>query len=248
MHRRLYIGFLLGACVLLARSSDSKDKVETFARQEFAFVSEGEIEIRDSFGELRVEGWDRPDVHIVVKKATQKEYAAGDTAKALEHLARIVVTAERIGDRILVTTAFPGRNLFTRPLKGKSNVDLDYKIKVPRRSRLIIKHDIGEVRVRDIVGNMNVTARIGEITLGLPDEERYVVDARARIGDVDSHWDEAQRQHLVGARMFSAAPPPAHRIFVRLGIGQINVRPVRPRSEHPDGESTPRTEVFTATR
>jgi len=53
--------------------------------------------------------------------------------------------------KLLVTTRFPSRNLFTRPFRGKTNLKLVYKIKAPRRSVLDIDHDRGVVSVTGTV-------------------------------------------------------------------------------------------------
>ncbi|MGH9661130.1 MAG: hypothetical protein ACRD96_21460, partial [Bryobacteraceae bacterium] len=191
-----------------------KDPVEASTREQFAFAPGGVVAIVDSFGVLSIEGWDRPDVEVWVTKKTRKEYT--DPGKGVEELDRVVVTPVKESDaRFVVTTEFPSRNLFTRPLRGKTNVELEYKIRVPRYSSLHIKHDIGEVRIKDVAGSINATARIGELSLTLPDGD-YHIDARKRIGEVSSD--------------FLSVPGATRQLYLRLGIGEINIRRMKPAS------------------
>jgi len=192
-------------------STTGKDKAEITEREQFAFAPGGVVEIVDSFGELRVEGWDRPDVEVLTIRASRKRYEPDELDKGLGELERIVITPLKTSEtRFVITTEFPSRNLFSRPLRGKTNVELEYHIKVPRQSSLYIKHDIGEVNIIGVAGNIEATSRIGEITLRVPEDEFYRVDARTRIGEVNSEVPSHP----------SAA---GRRLYLRVGIGEINI-------------------------
>ncbi|MBI1792251.1 MAG: hypothetical protein HYR60_32410 [Acidobacteria bacterium] len=224
-----YLFILLAAAALLGANGvpdAAKDKAEITLREIFAFAPGGVIEINDSFGDLHVEGWDQADVEITTIRATRKEYLARDHAKAMQELERVVITpAKPSDDRFVITTEFPGRNLFTRPLRGKTNLEVEYRIKVPRHSNLSIKHDIGEVKVTGVAGNVEVTSRIGEVTLRLPGCASYRIDARSKIGDVHSDLEGwSQRRLLVGEQFESDPPVHVRRVYVRVGIGEINLR------------------------
>jgi predicted membrane protein len=110
--------------------------------------------------------------------------------------------------------------------RGKTNLNLDYLIKVPRQSTLLIKHGIGEVDVTNVSGDIEATASIGEISLKLPEDQRYAVDAHVRIGDVSSEFGQTTRRQgfiPVGAKLEGDPGAPTRRIFLRIGIGDINV-------------------------
>ena len=86
------------------------------------------------------------------------------------------------------------------------------------------------MQVTNVSGDIEATASIGEIRLKLPEEQSYAVDARARIGDVSSEFGQAtQRQGLfaVGAKLAGEPAAPTRRIFVRIGIGDIQVTKLR---------------------
>jgi hypothetical protein len=200
-----------------------KQKARVVDTEQTVFSSGGTIELQDSFGQVSIEGWDRAEVELTVIKTTQRKYSELEMPHAMTELDRILIGTERPSDNhLVITTTFPDRNL-TRPLRGKSNVDLEYHIRAPRQTRLIVKHDTGEVNVSDIVGDMRVTARIGDISLHLSPEARYAVNAKAKVGEVCSEWGNSMRDHLIGAQAIEHADPPAYELYLRVGIGDISV-------------------------
>jgi hypothetical protein len=209
----------------------AKREAESTTKQSLEFGPSGTIHIVDSFGSVKVEGWDKDEVVLTVKKKTQKKYEPKDLAKATKELERVNVAIQLVSESTLlaINTTFPSRTP-SRLMRGKSNLNLEYLIKVPRRSTLLIKHDIGEVEVTNVSGDIEATSRIGEISLKLPEEQQYSVDARVKIGDVSSEFGpESQRKgpFSVGAKLTGEPAAPTRRIFVRLGIGDIEVTKLR---------------------
>jgi hypothetical protein len=201
-----------------------KQKARVVDTEQMVFSSGGTIELQDSFGQVSIEGWDRAEVELSVIKTTQRKYSELEMPHAMAELDRILIGTERPSDNhLVITTTFPDRNM-TRPLRGKSNVDLEYHIRAPRQTRLIVKHDIGEVNVSDIVGDMRLTARIGDISLHLSPEARYAVNAKAKVGEVCSVWGNSMRDHLIGAQALEPADPPAYELYLRVGVGDISVQ------------------------
>lgn len=222
---RLVLFAFLGSCVLLATTDPMglKQKARVVDTEQMVFASGGTIEIQDSFGQVSVEGWDRPEIELTVIKTTQKTYSSIEMPHAIAELDRILVGTERPSDNhLIISTAFPDRSI-GKLLRGKSNVQLEYHIRAPRRIRLIVRHDVGEVNVSDIVGDILVTARVGDISLHLSPEARYAVDAKAKIGDVCSEWGNATREHVIGAKALNPSGPPAYELYLRVGIGDITV-------------------------
>ena len=94
----------------------------------------------------------------------------------------------------------------------------------------------------DVSGGIEATASIGEIKLQLPDEHRYAVDARARIGDVSSEFGSIVNRRgplSIGATLVGEPNDPTRRVFLRVGIGEIEVTKLRPpEAGKPDGTET----------
>jgi predicted membrane protein len=179
---------------------------------------------------------------MTITKKTQKQYDPKNLAKGLKELERVKVEMAQVSESsLLVTkTTFPSRTP-TRLMKGKTNVNLEYKIKVPRGSSLMIKHDIGEVGVSNVDGDIEATNRIGEIHLRMPGEYEYAVDARVKIGDVSSEFGNTDysRQKLLGAKMESNLPPTTRRLYLRVGIGDIQVSKMPNEKAGKQNEKTP---------
>jgi len=190
------------------------------------------IQLKDSFGEVFVEGWDQPSIEISIVKSTRKKYAPKDQAEARAQLDRIKVTmTKESADKLLVTTNFPSRNLFTRPFRAKTNLKLVYKIKVPRNTVLDIDHDMGVVNVIGVAAQTRITNGIGAISLSLPASEEYYIDASSKLGEVKSDFDaKSNRPYLLGAKAVNKAGGEAHRLYLRVGIGEIEIKKSAPPS------------------
>jgi hypothetical protein len=220
--------FLLVLLPLTLFASDGRGRrVEQSSTETFSFPDNGTLSIDDSFGEVRVEAWDRQEIEIAIKRRTNRRYEPGDQWKGRRELERVRIDTRRAGDRLELRTRFPDRGPF-RLFKGKTNVMLEYTIHVPRKTNLRIRHDIGEVRVTGVEGNHDVTASIGEIELRLPKGLDYHFDARAKIGEVSSAFKgRERREHLIGAAFHTPYRRTGHRVFARVGIGEVNIQPVR---------------------
>jgi predicted membrane protein len=234
--REIIFGIILfGYCLALsfpaqAQAVDKREASIT-TTQCFEFASSGTIQIVDSFGSVKIEGWDKEEVELTVTKRTQKKYEPKDLAKAAKDLERFNVTTESVGETsmLVITTTYPSWTP-ARMFRGKTNLNLDYLIKVPRQSTLFIKHGIGEVDVTNVSGDVEATASIGEISLKLPEDQSYAVDAHVRIGDVSSEFGQTTHRKglfAVGAKLTGDPADPTRRIFLRVGIGDINVTRMR---------------------
>jgi predicted membrane protein len=232
--RQMVFGPILFVCCLalgLPAQAQTIDKreAEVTTTQSLEFGARGTIQIVDSFGSVKVEGWDKEEVELTVKKRTQKKYETKDLDKAAKGLEKFKVTMETVGETslLVINTKYPS---WTPIFRGKTNLQLDYLIKVPRQSTLLIKHGIGEVEVVNVSGDIEATASIGQISLRLPEDQSYAVDARARIGDVSSEFGQVTRRQgflAVGAKLAGEPSAPTRRIFLRVGIGDIQVSNLR---------------------
>lgn len=217
---------LLTAMLLIAGSAipAANEKASFVTTHAADFNPGGRVDIEDSFGELHITGWDEPRIEVVVSRKTQKEYDPAGIARAEEMLRRVVVDIEQPQpDHIVIATHFPDRNLLTRPLRGKTNLDLTYEVRIPRNSALWVKHDIGDVRIDGISGDVNATCRVGDINVNLPADVAYDIDARSRIGSVNTPFSE-RRSGLLGGHAASDLEA-ERKLYARVGIGEITIRP-----------------------
>jgi hypothetical protein len=210
-----------GVCLLssaILANVGPKSKAERVWTETVSFAPGGTVRILDSFGEIKVEGWDRPEVEVTVRKATQRAYAPEDLPAALERLDRIQIRLSKDApDQLTLSSVFPSH--------AKSKLDLSYTVRVPKESDLQIRHEVGDVEIVQVGGNIEATNRIGEIHLNVPEGVSYALDARAKIGDISSDVEGiSRREHLVGQSLVSDTPKPLRQLYLRVGIGDINVR------------------------
>ena len=189
------------------------------------FQAGGTIRVNHSFGELWVEGWDRPEVEITVTKSPDRRYGAKDQAEAARRAENVHVTAERRSDtEIRISTSVSHFSRWTHPFGPMGGVVLYYRIRVPRNSKLVIHHENGEVMVSNVTADIEATGRAGDIVLLLPEPDKYSIDAKSKFGTLSCDFDGDFRHNLTGSRYTQTAPAPAHRIFLREGRGGISIK------------------------
>ena len=204
-----------GACGVLA--------AQTITTQTLDLPAEGILHFRESIGELNIEGWDQPRVEIAAISSAKAGYDEKGASKQFE---RVRVHAERHGDEIAVDTVFPKRFLLVRPFRdgGISPIELECRVKAPRHARLEIEHQSGEVHLEFMTGDIRVTDGKGQITLYLPEEGQYSLDALSRLGAVDSDFPgRGRRKREWGHSLVQQAPAAAHKIYLRIGFGDITI-------------------------
>jgi hypothetical protein len=207
------------SCLLNAAEPKQKVRVEHTERADFP--SSGLLRLKNSVGEVRVVGWDRPDVEITTIKST---YTSGTREKASRDLDKVRISIERHGDEIVIVTQFPG-------LASRLSAGLEYYIKAPMSARLAANHKTGEVHVDNLTSDIHVSVHNGGITLRLP-QDRYNIDARSDLGDVISDFQGSKKRKpwLLGYQ-FAQPTPAAHKLYLRVGFGDIMIlKPSTPRA------------------
>lgn len=223
------IGF--GTAGLLLTAGEPKQRVQVSSTERVDFPSGGTLRLANSIGALTVEAWDRPDVEITTIKSTKAEYEARDREKATQELERVYVASQRRGNELVITTDFPRYRIFPPPypLGGKANFNLEYRIKAPSTARLIADHDVGEVNIDGLAGDIEVTLLQGEIMLHLPEEGRYNIHAKSDLGGVKSDFpgQEKRTLWLIGHRIVNENAPGAHTLNLKVGFGDIIILKTR---------------------
>lgn len=213
------VSLFIFVSVASAQSSDKK-RVSVTTTERIPFANGVSVHLKDTFGEVQVEGWERNEVEISLMRGTQKGYELAAQAKEQRRLEKIkvVATKDSAGGLLIET-----KNL---PFILKNNLTLEYKVKVPQAIFLKVKHSLGEVRITNIIGDIEATCRIGEIVLSLPEKERYDVDARVKIGEVESEFGgQYKRQKLLGAKLVEEVNrSEPHKLHLRVGIGEVSVK------------------------
>ena len=136
--------------------------VVTTERVEFA--PGGAIQVNGSAGELNIEGWDRAEVEITVTRSTYRPDTPKDQDLAKRQLEAIKVTTERKSPtELVINTALPPRTFWAKVAGCRPDVQVDYRIRVPRDSRLVVRLGTGDVVVYDVAGDIDAYVRTGDI-------------------------------------------------------------------------------------
>lgn len=185
----------------------------------------GIIRVIGSLGQLDVEGWDRPEVEVTVTKSVWRRDTPQRREQGTQLLNHVLVKTERkAAGEVAITTVLPSRNLITRPLRSKTDVSLQYIIKVPRDAHLVIHHDSGDVRLQGLTAGIEATLHAGDIELRLPEANPYSIDANCKIGGVYSDFTGDHRvRYAVGERFDHDAASAAPHAWLRVDVGGIQI-------------------------
>lgn len=218
---RLILSLLsLFVLVSFASAQDAeKSRVYVTTTERIPFANGVAVHLKDTFGEVLVEGWERNEIEIELKRGTQKYYATAEHAREKRRLEKVklAIANDNAGGVVIETQNMPFM---------KNNFSLEYKVKVPQSIFLKVKHGIGEVTIKNMTSDIEATVRIGELVVEVPEAVRYDVDARAKIGEVGSAYGgQYNRQKLLGAKLTeenNRSEP--HKLYLRVGIGEVDVR------------------------
>jgi hypothetical protein len=224
MTRRLAAAVVAMCLPMAAKAPKAAMPVITDERVDFA--PGGAIEVSGSAGELNIEGWDGPGVEITVTRSTYRTDTPREQDLAKRQLSAIQVTAERKSPtEMTIRTAIPRRGFWARVGREGRNFQLDYRIRVPRNSKLALRHGTGDIIVTDVSGDIDASVRAGDIVVQLPAAGQYAFDAQCGVGGVYSDFaGDYHMGHLVGERFGQGGSGPAKQVHLRVGVGGISIQ------------------------
>lgn len=204
--------------------------------EHFDFAPGGIIRVDGSYGDLYVEGWDQEQVEMTVTKLMPYGYEPKHPERAAEHMEAVRIVAERRSpSELTISTTLPPRLGFLwhpAPPTNTSHVGIEYRIHVPRNSRLMIHHGVGSVSVSGVTGDIEAACHRGDIVVWLPGTGAYSIDAKSKLGNVYSDFAGASfSQFLVGQKFTGGGPAPTQRLKLRVGFGGITIKPILLESE-----------------
>ena len=96
---------------------------------------------------------------------------------------------------------------------------------IPRRGRLEIHHDTGDVIVRGVDADIDASIRAGSLLLQLPEGGKYAFDTRCTSGGIRSAFAGPHRHAAITGESFTTSEAaPARKIHLRAGIGGIEIQ------------------------
>jgi hypothetical protein len=197
------------------------------------FTPHGTIRFVNSFDYLDIEAWDEQAVEVTVIKSTDSYYEPARKEQAVGRLNRIHVAADRRSDtELTITTAAPRRGGLPLLTRAHGGVNLEYRIRVPRDSNLVIRHDSGDIVISDVAGDIDAYSSSGDLIVLLPPQQDYAIDAKAVLGTVTSDFaGTTHHRRLIGEGFANAGATAAKRIHLRVGRGGITIKQVPPQKK-----------------
>lgn len=200
----------------------SKETLSTSHTEQFSVPEPGVIRLENSFGEVDIDGWDRPEVEVTVVRSSERLYATKERVEAQRRLDSVKITTKQDGNDVVISTAYPPRNRFSHPLSRRSDIEISYRIQAPRASKLIVNHNSGGVNVSDVNGDIHATVLNGQITLMLAADGQYAIDARSTLGSVYSDFEgRDQRRRVLGEEFNRPSTAAATNLYLRVRFGDI---------------------------
>lgn len=195
---------MVAALPVMAVAADAPAPAQVSTTQTIPFTGAGTLRIERSSGEIHIQGWDRPEIEIVFSKSTYNP-------KARPRLDAIHVQADRHDNDVVISTPAPKHR----------DVQLDYEIHAPRNLALAIDHNKGGVYVTGIAGDIQAHVRDGQITLRLPEDGVYSVQAKSRTGKVFSDFGGSEKFTWMFGDNFAKPADASKKLDLRIGFGDI---------------------------
>lgn len=146
---------LLLSCIGLANAQQVVQKVSRHSVNEYL----GNIELLEIIGEkatIKLEGWEKNYIEVellAVSRNTEK-------AKAIEEIKYIKTDAIKDDSKLLLKNYFNGESK-----KISSNLSVEYNIKIPKNSKLIISNLYGRVDLANLSSSVFVSVAFGSISI-----------------------------------------------------------------------------------
>ena len=233
---------LLGLSVLTAGSlpaDTASQPVQTTHTESVDFAPGGTIHVNDSSGYLSIEAWDQPRIEISLVKTMGYDSEPAD--QAARRLDSVTISTKRNAenDFVISTTRVRTHNRFTHAIGFGRDAAVEYVIRVPRTSHLVISHANGYVAVTGVTGSIDADNHRGDIVLMLPNLAGYLIDAHTKVGVVTSDLaGSTHMKHLTGETFSHGDGTLAHKLTLRMGFGGITIKELPSESFSPAAAST----------
>jgi len=109
---------------------------------------------------------------------------------------------------------------------GKSKIQVDATIEVPKGHELDVEMGVGELRISDLERDLFVELGVGEIDLELSEASLRSIELEAGVGDASIYGAErtGTRRHLVGATAEWHDGPGSAVVVAEVGVGDVTAK------------------------
>ena len=167
--------------------------------------------------------------------AVEREFVSGGTVRLNLEAGDYTVLASK-DDRIRVTVDDAPRGADVQvdvDVQGsQATVSTDtpwnegpkIRIELPRRTNIVLDLSAGELAINGIEGSKDVSARAGEVSIGVGPREQYrYVTASVRIGELKAHAFNVSKDGFF--RSFEWTGDGQYDLRAHLTVGELNLAP-----------------------
>ncbi len=129
---------------------------EEIVERTAALAAGGEVVVEATNGSIHVETWGSDEVRVVARKKAR----ADDVAEARELLARVEVTVEERGGKVMIAAEMPTNTSWF----GGDSATVSFEITMPAGAQLDASSKNGSIEVRDLGARARLETQNGSIT------------------------------------------------------------------------------------
>ena len=173
-----------------------------------------QVDLDIPVGEVRVDGWDQPQVHVDVKlECDNGREACREAAQKV----RVVYSKE--DDRLRI-------EMKDWPKWNSKGLEAHVRIQVPRQLGLNADLGVGEMEIAGIEGNLDADVGVGELDITLPASAVASVSADAGVGEADlsANGRHYESSGLVAKTIHWTKGTGTSQVKADVGVGEINVK------------------------
>ena len=165
-------------------------------------------------GEVRVDGWDQPQVHVDVKLECERK-----RDKCREAAEKIRVVYSQDDDKLRI-------ELKDWPKWGNNGLEAHIRVQVPRQLGLKADLGVGEMEIAGIEGDLDADVGVGELDITLPASAVASVTADTGVGEANlsANGRHYESSGLVAKTIHWNKGTGSSEVTADVGVGEISVR------------------------
>jgi hypothetical protein len=119
-----------------------------------------ELEIENKFGEVKITTWDKNEIVVNIIISVESNSEKG----TMKRLNNIDVRIDEGADKTSFETYFKDDK--DNNSKGKSEMSIDYEVKMPKSNNLSLSNSFGAFIINDLNGQADITVKFGSARIG----------------------------------------------------------------------------------
>jgi hypothetical protein len=182
---------VIGLGLLLQTHVSRADEFSQTSQHKVCLFSFGTLTVDTRTGDLDIRAWDEPYVEVIAEKVVR----ASSEKEAQKLYPRIQVHLEGQDKTVRLETIYPSRRPW-RPFRGESKLTVNYHIRLPYDSNLVLKCVDGDVKISGLAGREELHVNYGDVEIDVPSAQGLrLLDAHAWLGYVQTDLNGVEQDN-----------------------------------------------------